>query len=232
MKPDGIPRFLLLCLSAALTFFALPWETGAEDVVYSCSTVGKKIALTFDDGPHPTLTPEILGILAKYGVPATFFVVGENAEWFPGIVKAEAEAGHEIGNHSYSHANLKKECYGEICREIDGCERAVWENFEYRTRLLRPPGGCLSDALVKAAGERDYTLVCWSVDTRDWAHTPTETIVKKVLDSAEGGDILLFHDYISGGSPTPGALEILIPELLRRGFEFVTVSELLESREK
>ncbi|MBQ3637403.1 MAG: hypothetical protein II953_03485 [Clostridia bacterium] len=64
MKPDGIPRFLLICLCAALTFSALPWETGAEDVVYSCSMVGKKIALTFDDGPHPTLTPEILGILA------------------------------------------------------------------------------------------------------------------------------------------------------------------------
>ena len=83
--------------------------------------------------------------------------------------------------------------------------------------------------MIRAARERDYTLVCWSVDTRDWAHTPSDAIVKNVLSNVSGGDILLFHDYISGGSPTPAALRILIPELKRRGFEFVTVSALIES---
>ena len=230
-------RKLAVCCLLALVLLsgALPAgaaSAGREDIVYSCAAVDKRIALTFDDGPHPTLTREIMGILRENGVTATFFLVGENAEWFPEIVREEAAAGFELGNHTRTHANLREADYPTICREIDEGERSVWENFEYRTRLLRPPGGCLSDDVIRAAKERDYTLVCWSVDTRDWAHTPTEIIVKNVLESAEGGDILLFHDYISGDSPTPAALRILIPELKKRGFRFVTVSELIESEGK
>ena len=230
-------RKLAVCCLLALVLLsgALPAgaaTAGREDIVYSCAAVDKRIALTFDDGPHPTLTREIMGILRENGVTATFFLVGENAEWFPEIVREEAAAGFELGNHTRTHANLREADYPTICREIDEGERSVWENFEYRTRLLRPPGGCLSDDVIRAAKERDYTLVCWSVDTRDWAHTPTEIIVKNVLESAEGGDILLFHDYISGDSPTPAALRILIPELKKRGFRFVTVSELIESEGK
>lgn len=203
----------------------------ASDVVYSCAVRGQKIALTFDDGPHPTYTDEILDVLAEYGVRATFFLVGENAERYPEIVAREAREGHELGNHSYSHADLKNADTDAVCREIDRCERAIWENFEYRPRLLRPPCGCWGEELVKAAADRDYKLVCWSVDTRDWAHTPVRVIVKNVLEHANSGDILLFHDYIAGSSPTPDALRVLIPKLLDEGFEFVTVSELMEEGE-
>ena len=215
-------------MTAAVLILCLPVRA-EEDIVYSCASVDRRIALTFDDGPHPTLTREIMGILRENGVTATFFLVGENAGWFPEIVREEAEAGFELGNHTMSHANLRESDYRTVCREIDAGEDAVWNNFEYRTRLLRPPGGCLNDEVIRAAKERDYTLVCWSVDTRDWAHTPSDAIVKNVLDNVSSGDILLFHDYISGGSPTPAALKILIPELKRRGFEFVTVSALIES---
>jgi len=219
---------VLLSLTLAYPFPAIS-ARAEEDIVYSCASVEKRIALTFDDGPHPTLTREIIEILRENGVSATFFLVGENAEWFPEIVREEAEAGFELGNHTWSHANLRESDYDTVCREIDAGEDAVWSNFEYRTRLLRPPGGCLNNEVIRAARERDYTLVCWSVDTRDWAHTPSDAIVKNVLSNVSGGDILLFHDYISGGSPTPAALRILIPELKRRGFEFVTVSALIES---
>ena len=222
-------------IAAILSLFALSalsgTPTGASDVIYSCAVRERKIALTFDDGPHPTHTDEILDILSEYHVKATFFLVGENAEWYPEIVEREARERHELGNHSYSHADLGRASGETVCREIDRCEEAIWENFEYRTHLLRPPGGCCGDTLAKAAADRDYTLVCWSVDTRDWTHPPIERIVKNVLVHVESGDILLFHDYIAGDSPTPAALRILIPKLLAEGYEFVTVSELLEDGE-
>ena len=85
----------------------------------------------------------------------------------------------------------------------------------------------LGDELVRAARDKDYTLVCWSIDTLDWAHTPSEKIAENVLSSVQGGDIILFHDYVSGKSPTPDALRIIIPELIRQGYTFVTVSELI-----
>lgn len=188
------------------------------------------MALTFDDGPSPVYTEEILGILAEYGVRATFFVVGENAERYGDLIRAEYEAGHEIGNHTYSHQNLRKLTETETVREIERTERAVYENLEVRTRLLRPPGGIFGEALCKAALALDYTVVCWSVDTRDWAHTPVNAIVENVLSSVKEGDIILFHDQVGGKpSPTPEALRILIPALLNEGYEFVTVSELIGS---
>lgn len=218
-----------VCLILALLFGVpfLSYVVRAEEVVYSCNVRKKCVALTFDDGPHPIHTKEILGILDEFGVKATFFVIGENASWFPELVEAEYAAGHEIGNHTYSHMNLKKLDYVGVCGEIDGAERAVYENIEYRTRLLRPPGGLMSESVCRAADERDYTVICWSVDTRDWAHTPTDDIVKNVLTNTHDGDIILFHDYVSGSSPTPDALRKIIPELKKRGYEFVTVSELI-----
>ncbi len=210
---------LLLCLPVR--------AAGREDVVYSWKSGGKKIALTFDDGPHPTQTPEILDILEEYGIRATFFVIGQNAEWYGDCLAMVAAAGHEIGNHSFSHANLNEAGYDAVCREIEEAERLIGEKIEYRPHLLRPPGGQLGEDLYRAAGERDYTVVCWSVDTLDWAHTPPDTIAQSVLTNAEGGDIILFHDYVSGESPTPAALRMIVPELLKRGYEFVTVSELI-----
>lgn len=187
----------------------------------------KKIALTFDDGPHPVYTQEILDILAEYNLKATFFVVGENAEWFPELVRKELEAGHEIGNHTYTHANLRKAQYDSVLNEILGTEKAIYENTEFRCHLLRPPGGMYGDNVCKAAENLDYTVILWSVDTRDWAHTPSETIADEILTTIKSGDIILFHDYIAYDSPTPAALRKIIPELLAQDYQFVTVSELL-----
>jgi len=201
---------------------------GTGEVYFSCSTDGeKKIALTFDDGPHPVYTKEILEILDSYGIRATFFVIGVNAAAYPELVQAEMKAGHEIGNHTASHANLQKEPYESVCGEILGMEEALAEWAECRPHLLRPPGGLYCDTVGRAAAELDYTVVLWSVDPRDWAHTSVEDIVENVLSNADSGDIILFHDFVSGESPTPEALRRILPELISRGYEFVTVSELL-----
>ncbi|MBE6570281.1 MAG: polysaccharide deacetylase family protein [Ruminococcaceae bacterium] len=218
----------LLVLCVTLLAAISPITAEDDNVLYSWQpNDDKKIALTFDDGPHPVYTKEILDILAEYDLKATFFVVGENAEWFPELVRREYEAGHEIGNHTYTHANLRKAEYNSVLDEILGAEDAVYENTEFRCRLLRPPGGMYGDNVYKAAENLDYTVVLWSVDTRDWAHTPSETIANEVLSNIKSGDIILFHDYIASDSPTPEALRKIIPVLLAKDYHFVTVSELL-----
>lgn len=218
-------RKISLCLALILLFSV---TVRADDrVVYSWNSNEKKIALTFDDGPHPTQTPEILDILSEYGIRATFFIIGQNVEWYGDCLAMEYEAGHEIGNHTFSHANLKLPGYDAVCQEIEETERLIGERIEYRPHLLRPPGGQFGDDVCRAAADHDYTVVCWSVDTLDWAHTPAETIARNVLNTVEGGDIILFHDYVSGESPTADALRMIIPALLEDGYEFVTVSELI-----
>jgi len=219
---------LIILIAAVL---AASVSVSAADVVYSWNSSEKKIALTFDDGPHPVHTPEILDILDEYGIRATFFVIGQNIEFWSDLVARESEAGHEIGNHTFTHKNLKILDLCSIEKEISETENAVFSCTGIRTKLLRPPEGKVGEELCRMAKNSDYTVVCWSVDTRDWAHTPSDDIVNNVLSSVEGGDIILFHDFVSGESPTPDALRRIIPVLLREGYEFVTVSELISGEE-
>jgi len=224
-------KFLIAVLSVILSFSSFNIQSVADyecGMVYSSKTNDKMmIALTFDDGPHPRYTPEILDILHEYGICATFFTVGKNAVNYPGIIERYQKEGHEIANHTYSHKDLSKDSYDDVCREVSTAEDIIFESLDVRTKLLRPPGGLYGKNVIKAAAQLDYTLVLWTVDTKDWAHTPSQKIVEKVLSSVESGDIILMHDFIGKNSPTPDALREMIPQLLDRGFRFVTVSELL-----
>ncbi|MBQ8401437.1 MAG: polysaccharide deacetylase family protein [Clostridia bacterium] len=214
------------CILGLCVCFAV--SAAAEDVYFFCNTGGeKKIALTFDDGPHPVYTREILDILSEYGIRATFFCIGVNAEQYPSLVQEEIAAGHEIGNHTYGHRNLRSVSGEGVREEILGMEEVLWEVTESRPHLFRPPGGQYCDEVCRAAAELEYTVILWSVDTRDWAHTPVPEIVENVMTNTEEGDIILFHDFVSGESPTPEALRRILPELIEQGYEFVTVSELV-----
>lgn len=204
-------------------------QTVESDIIYRKSGVEKKqIALTFDDGPHPRYTPMILDILKEYDVHATFFMVGENVKYYHEVAEAVEAAGHEIGNHTYSHARLDQMSREDIVRQICECEDEIASLHEYRAKFFRPPEGQLSSIVRQVSKEWDYRLVLWDVDTRDWAHTPPETICQKVLDTVQPGDIILMHDFIGRNSPTPDALRQLIPALLEEGYEFVTVGELID----
>lgn len=218
-------------LSLSVIFFGICTAAEAEEpgtLVYSHKENEKMmIALTFDDGPHPVYTPKILDILNEYGVHATFFAVGENVVNYPETIKRCLDEGHEIANHTFSHDDLSGCSFAGICREVSDAENAIYENLEVRPKLLRPPGGLYGMNVIKAAAELDYTLVLWNIDTRDWAHTPPERIADKVLNNIHSGDIVLMHDYIDKNSPTPDALRRIIPALLKKGYNFVTVSELL-----
>ena len=200
-----------------------------EEMIYHSRPNDRmEIALSFDDGPHPRLTPLILSILEEYGIRATFFMVGENVGYYPTAARAVAEAGHEIGNHTFSHRKFDKLGEEELRCEILSCEEAIYQVSHAPVRFIRPPEGQMSDSMRKVIGELDYRVILWDVDTRDWAHTPPETIARHILDTAQAGDIILLHDFIGYDSPTPAALRIVIPALLERGFHFVTVGELVE----
>lgn len=188
----------------------------------------KMIALTFDDGPHKKYTEEILDILDEYSIKATFFVVGVCAEKYPEIIAREIASGHEIGNHTYSHLHLKNANISEIAGEIDKTEQLLIQNNGYSTTLFRPPEGVCNDRVRSVAKDMNYSLVLWTVDTKDWVPSSCESIVNSILGSVDGGEIILMHDYVVGKSNTPDALRIIIPKLLEEGYTFVTVSELLK----
>lgn len=230
-------RRLLCLLTAAVlagsTISPCDMQTDAsEKEVYSShDNTQNRIALTFDDGPHPVYTPLILDILREYGIHATFFLVGENAQAYPELVLRIQREGHEIGNHTYRHANLKQKEAADIRREITLAEDAILQIGDQRPKLLRPPGGLYNESVCEAARALDYTVILWTVDTRDWAHTPPEAITENVEENIRCGGIILCHDFIGGApSPTPEALRQFIPSLLRENYDFVTVSELIHSR--
>jgi len=187
----------------------------------------KKIALTFDDGPHPRYTERILKILEKHNVKATFFVIGINVKNYPEALKKVHAAGHEIANHTYYHNNEKRLDVSSIEREISECEKIVIDTVGVKPRLFRPPQGDYNEATKRVALDNGYSIILWSVDTRDWDGNSAQGIASTVIREVSGGDIILMHDYVSCQNTTCDALEILIPRLKSLGYEFVSVGELI-----
>ncbi len=222
-------RTLAVSVVALLLMLRLLCVPIAAEVEFyrSVKTDTMQIAITFDDGPHPYLTRQILDILDRYSVKATFFMVGVNVVNYPDVAREVLAREHEVGNHTYSHDRLKSLSIEAIEREIGLCEDALEELCEYRPHLFRPPQGAVSTFVEHCTAHNDYTMVLWSLDTRDWECKNVDEIVESVLSRVSPGDIILMHDYIGHGSRTPEALEILLPRLIERGFEPVTVSRLL-----
>ncbi|MCI8388611.1 MAG: polysaccharide deacetylase family protein [Clostridiales bacterium] len=218
----------ILTLPLSITVSSVDNSTDNNQIaVYYHDNSEKLIALTFDDGPHYKYTEEILDILDEYNAKATFFVVGELAERYPELILRELAEGHEIGNHTWSHPKMKKLSSNQLTNELMRTEELLNEIADYRPKLFRPPEGSFGKSVENIAEQNDYTLILWTVDTRDWAHTPVDDIVKNVIDSTESGSIILCHDFIGRDSPTPDAIRKFIPALIDAGYKFVTVSELL-----
>ena len=214
-------------LSLAVCVALIPSASAQTEVYRSVKTDSMKIALTFDDGPHPYLTHRILDVLEQNGVKATFFMVGVNVLNYPDAAREVIGRGHEVGNHTFTHGNVGSMDEDTLLRELERCEDALEELCEYRPHLLRTPQGALNGSVEQCAEKTDHSLVLWSLDTRDWEQKSVDHIVQEVLSKVKPGDIILMHDYIGVKSKTPEALERLLPELLARGYEPVTVSELL-----
>jgi peptidoglycan-N-acetylglucosamine deacetylase len=187
-------------------------------------TTPNMVALTFDDGPWPDTTSKVLQILQQERVPATFFLVGQQVRRHPELLAEEVGAGVTIGTHSFSHPqpfdNLGDDAIGE---EIDQGLAALTDNG-VRTGLFRPPGGAVSPAVLKAAGDRGLRTVLWTVDPRDWQRgTSTDQIVRRVLGQAAPGAIVLLHDGGGDRSATVAALPLIIAGLRDRGLGFTSL---------
>ena len=228
--------FAIVCLysfelsSCACNDSVMAWGGyGKADNVYSqVCTDEKVLALTFDDGPHPKYTEEILDILKEYNIKATFFVIGRNVQYNEEIFKRCVSEGHEIGNHTFTHAKADSCSYPMLKSEIEKTEDVIFGLSGKHTKVFRPPTGLCNEKCIALSNELGFKTIVWNIDTKDWMHTRTDKIVKNVLESAKNGAIILFHDYIDSPSPTPDALRIIIPKLINSGYNFMTVSELLE----
>ena len=218
-----------------LVLFLFPQPVSAQkelQVIREGDRNSMKIALTFDDGPHPYRTDDILNLLEKYKIKATFFVVGENVSYYPEPFKRTVAMGHEIGNHTYHHTPLSDTCEKTVTEEIAQTDEIIFKTVGLHPKLFRPPEGSYGEHALKTAQSMGMRMILWTVDTRDWERPPAEAIVENVMKNVRGGSILLFHDYMHKTAHTMEALEILLPKLLERGFEFVTVSELIDGNGK
>lgn len=183
--------------------------------------VAKKIALTFDDGPHPRYTEQLLDGLKERNVVATFFVTGENAQNYPNIIRREQEEGHLIGNHTYSHIRLTSG-NRETFREELVKTNEILENITgEKVSFVRPPYGSWDKSFEK---ELNMFPVLWNIDPLDWCSHNAECIAAKVVEKAGDGDIILMHDYYD--TSVTAALEV-VDVLQKCGFQFVTVEEIL-----
>lgn len=208
-----------------------------EDIIIKKGNQDEKIvALTFDDGPDEVFTPQILDILKKYDVKATFFLIGEKVPYNKKIVKREKEEGHEIGNHTFTHINASKKNYEEIEEEITKTQQAIKEVTGEYPKLFRPPYRALSRDLCKIVKEKNMNIVLWSnIDVRDWSNPGVNNMVNTIDSQIENGNIIILHDYNTvrnNKSQTIQALEIVIPKLKEKGYRFVTISELMEHLNK
>lgn len=182
------------------------------------------IALTLDDGPSAEYTPQVLEILARYDIKATFNMIGRQVAGNLSLVREVSAAGHTITNHTWDHADLTHLTYSRVIGEIDRCNDAL-ANADQHPTIFRAPFGNWSRAVFQACADRQLRPVGWSVDPRDWdtAHVDTQMIVHNVLAHTRAHAIILEHDGPSDRRNTVAALKIFIPELLDRGFQFVAM---------
>lgn len=208
-----------------------------DDLIIKCGNTNEKIvALTFDDGPDEVFTPQILDILKKYNIKATFYVIGEKVQYNKKIIKREYEEGHEIGNHTYTHINVSKNSYNKIKKEIKDTQSAVKSVTGTYPKTFRPPYRAISKDMCEIIKSNNMNIVLWSyVDARDWSSPGVSSIIKTIENGVQNGCIILLHDYNKIRNPksqTIEALDKIIPDLLEKGYKFVTISELIEHLEK
>lgn len=191
----------------------------------SCNVEGQFIAMTFDDGPHPTLTPKLLDLLKERGIRATFYILGQNAAQYPDIVKRMAAEGHEVANHTWTHPALSKLSASRVKSELDRTSALIKELTGKAPTTMRPPYGATNAGLNRRFDEEfGMKSILWSVDPLDWKYRNASRVANEILENTRAGGIVLAHDIHAS---TIAAMPAALDGLKAKGFQFVTVEELL-----
>ena len=203
-----------------------------EEVYYRFETEEPLICLTFDDGPDKTQTYRVLNILDKYKIKATFFVLGQEIENQTEVLKDIYNKGHDIGNHFYKHENIYKTDEKDIRNSIEKTNDLIEKCIGYRPTILRPPYGFVNDSLKKISKDLNMKIIIWTADkdSKDWAMTKDYIICKNLLKSPKNGDIFLFHDSNVKFKNTLSSLDNIILALQKKGYKFVTISEMFAEK--
>ena len=191
----------------------------------------KVIALTFDDGPWPKSTAQILDILKNNNIKGTFFVLGQNVKRYPDLTRRIVSEGHSIANHTWHHwyhqMNPQVAAY-EIANTTD----IIFETTGVKSRLFRPPGGIMTNGLVSYAKNNNYAIIMWSSDSIDYSRPTVSKLITNIFTSAKPGGIVLMHDGGGDRTRTVQALPQVINKFRKQGYEFVTITELLEMQDQ
>ena len=191
----------------------------------------KVIALTFDDGPWPKSTAQVLDILKKNNIPGTFFVVGQNVKNYPDLTRRIVAEGHSIANHTwhhwYHHMNAQAAAY-EVANTTD----IIFKTTGVKSGLFRPPGGIMTNGVVSYARNNKYAIIMWSSDSIDYSRPAVPRLINNIFKSAKPGGIVLMHDGGGDRTHTVQALPEIISRFRKQGYKFVTVPELLEMQDQ
>lgn len=215
---------LAVCLLCALPQTAVASAAQRDLPIYCVQKDSRVCSLTFDAAWGNEDTGQLIEILGKYDIKATFFVVGAWAEKFPESVRALHEAGHEVMNHSDTHPHFTQLSADQMRAQLEACNDKVEAITGVRPELFRPPYGDYNDQVVATARARGMYAIQWDVDSLDWKNPTPEEICQRVLERVQPGSILLFHNAAEN---TPAALPGVIEGLLRQGYTMVPVSQLI-----
>jgi peptidoglycan/xylan/chitin deacetylase (PgdA/CDA1 family) len=195
---------------------------GPDEIMYYVHDGRQGIALTIDDGPSPEYTPQVLRLLAKYQVTATFSMIGLEVAAYPGLVREVAAAGHAIANHTWSHLDLAPLAPVTVAGQIDRATDAIHKVTGREPALFRAPYGAWSPAVLEQCARAGLTPLDWSVDPRDWSRPGVASIAANIMRNTRTGSIILEHDGGGNRSQTIAALKLVIPRLLEAGYHFAT----------
>lgn len=203
-----------------------------EPTFPSCLWAGspnsKVIALTFDDGPHPDYTPQLLEVLNQYSIPASFFLLGACVNRSPAVAKAVYDHGHWIGLHGYDHRSFPMLTPAELKESLQKTQDAITQACLSPTTIrdVRPPNGLFTPRTLSLLHQWQYRSVMWSVVPEDWVRPGVAVVLQRVLQQVQNGSLIVLHDGACGGQDVAVITAQLIPQLLRQGYRFVTVDTL------